>query len=225
MRVAVIGANGKVGRLVCDKLKKIKYGPIAFVRTEEQLNYFKNDVGIEATLTSIEDVTVEKLSEKFKELKVDASVFCAGAGGKGIERIFTVDLDGCCKVADACTQSGVSRLVVVSAINAENRSFWYGAALRNYYIAKKAADHYVRGTDLDYTILQPGMLVLGKATGKLCTLDLLETKKDEHYAIDRDDVAEVIVKILEHPKGTIRKTIPLANGGLPIDDFLKTLYD
>ncbi|CAG99862.1 uncharacterized protein KLLA0_E18283g [Kluyveromyces lactis] len=226
MKVAVIGANGKVGRLVCDKLKKVdNYDPVAFVRTEEQVKYFKNEVGIDVTLTSVEDSTVGQIAEAFKKHKIEAVVFSAGAGGKSIERIFTVDLDGCCKVADACEEANISRFIVVSAIKAEDRTFWYDTALRNYYIAKNAADHYVRGTNLNYTILQPGMLETGKSTGKLCTLDLLETKKDSFFAIDRDDVAEVIVKILQHDKGTICKTIPLANGGLAIEDFLKTLYE
>lgn len=125
----------------------------------------------------------------------------------------------------ACEKAGISRLVVVSAIKAEDRSFWYRTGLRNYYIAKNAADYFVRGTNLEYTILQPGMLTLEKGTGKLCTLDNIETRKDTSYSIARDDVAEFIVHIIQHPKGTVRKTIPLANGGLEIDDFLKTLYD
>ncbi|CDO94894.1 unnamed protein product [Kluyveromyces dobzhanskii CBS 2104] len=226
MKVAVIGANGKVGRLVCDKLKKVEdYDPVAFVRSEEQSKYFKEDVGIDASLTSIEESTVAQIAQAFKDHDIEAVVFSAGAGGKDIERIFTVDLDGCCKVVDACEEAGVSRFIEVSAINAEERTFWYHTALRNYYIAKKSADHYIRGTNLEYTILQPGMLVTGKETGKLVTLDLLETKKDSFYAIDRDDLAEVIVKIVQHSKGTIRRTIPLANGGLDIDDFLKTLYE
>lgn len=226
MRVAVIGANGKIGRIVCKKLRDLSdFEPIAFVREEDQLEFFTKTAGIEATLTSVETTNADELAEAFTQLKIEAVVFTAGAGGKSIERIFTVDLDGCCKVAEACEQAKISRIVVVSAIKAENRNFWFDTALRNYYIAKRAADHFVRGTELDYTILQPGMLKSEEATGKLCTLDLLETCSENFYAVDREDVAEFIVKILQHPKGTIRKTIPLANGGLGIDDFIKTLYD
>lgn len=223
MKVAIVGANGKVGRLVCNKLKECKSfaTPLALVRTEEQVDHFEREVGIEASLTSIEDSNVGQIAAALKGC--DAVVFSAGAGGKGVERIFTVDLDGCVKTIEACEIAGIKRFIVVSAINAEDREFWWNTALRNYYIAKRTADHEVKNSKLDYTILHPGSLMLGGGTGKLTPVARVQETKKNHYAIQREDVASVIVESLLNPQKTIRKTIPLANGEQPISEFIQSL--
>ncbi|CCC67341.1 hypothetical protein NCAS_0A07830 [Naumovozyma castellii] len=224
LKVAVIGANGKVGRFLLTQLKndtKHFSTPLAVVRSKEQQNFFKNEFGINASLTSIEHSSVKELAAALKGY--DAVVFTAGAGGKGLERIFTVDLDGCVKTVEACEQLGIKRLIVVSAIKAEDRSFWWNMeGLRDYYIAKRAADHDVRNSKLDYTILQPGFLQEGKGTGLVQPLDRIEEKKDS-YKIEREDVASAIVQCLLHPETTSRKTIELANGDQPIETFIKSL--
>ena len=225
LRVAIVGANGKIGHLLTAKLKNSKASfatPVAIVRNEEQVKHFQDEMGVDASLASLESATVPELQKAFTGC--DAVVFTAGAGGKGVERIFTVDLEGCAKVVEACEKSGISRFVIVSAIKAEDRDFWWGLeGLRNYYIAKKAADQYVRNSKLDWTILQPGFLDTNSGTGKLVPQDQLESKKDDNYRIQREDVAEFIVQSLLHPAETKLKTISLANGDVPIADFIKSL--
>lgn len=225
LRVAVVGANGKVGRLLVNLLKNQKENfatPLAIVRTEEQVKHFQDEVRVDASLTSIETATVPELQKAFKGC--DAVVFSAGAGGKSVDRIFTVDLEGCAKVVEACEGAGIARFIIVSAIKAEDRSFWWDLeGLRSYYIAKKAADLYVRNSKLNWTILQPGFLGTGPATGKLVKVDQLETKKDANYHVERADVAHAILESLLNPEKTKRKTIPLANGDIPIKDFIDSL--
>lgn len=225
LRVAVVGANGKVGRLLINLLKNQKTNfatPLAIVRNEEQVKYFQDEVGVDASLTSIESATVPELQIAFKGC--DAVVFSAGAGGKSVDRIFTVDLEGCAKVVEACEGSGISRFIIVSALKAEDRTFWWDhKGLRSYYIAKKAADQYVRNSKLDWTILQPGSLGEGPATGKLVKEDQLETKKDDNYQVERADVAQTILESLLNPEKTKKKTISLANGETPIKDFIQSL--
>lgn len=128
MKVAVVGASGKVGRLLINQLKANDSfsTPLAIVRTQDQVNYFKNEVGVDASLTDIENASVSEITDAIKAY--DAVVFSAGAGGKGMERIFTVDLDGCIKVVEACEKAGIKRFVVVSALKAEDRDF--GITLR-----------------------------------------------------------------------------------------------
>ncbi|KAL3233723.1 hypothetical protein RNJ44_03763 [Nakaseomyces bracarensis] len=224
LRVAVVGANGKVGRLLINLMKNQKSNfatPLALVRKEEQVKYFQDEVGVDASLTSIESATVPELQNALKGC--DAVVFSAGAGGQSMERIFTVDLEGCAKVIEACEKTGISRFIIVSAIKAEDRSFWWDTSLRSYYIAKKAADLYVRQSNLDWTILHPGFLGTDPAKGKLVQVDQIETKKDNNYHIERADVAQFIVDALLNPEKTVKKTIPLANGDVPIKDFIGSL--
>ncbi|SCW00849.1 LAFE_0C13366g1_1 [Lachancea fermentati] len=223
LKVVVIGANGRVGRILCAQLKaNDKFDtPLAIVRTSEQVQYFENQVGVYASLTNIEDSNIDEIADVLEGY--DAVVWTAGAGGKGIERIFTVDLDGAMKVIEACEAADVKRFVMVSAINAEHREFWWHTALRNYYIAKRTSDFVLRHSSLDYTILQPGSLLSGEGTGKLCPEDRVQETRSNHYQIEREDVASVIVECLANPAKTVKKTISLANGDQPISEFIHTL--
>lgn len=223
LKVAIVGANGRIGRLLVSQLKQHKQfaTPLALVRSEEQVQHFEQEVQVLASLTSIEDTSARKLAETIKGY--DAVVFCAGAGGSSVERIFTVDLDGCAKSVEACELAGVDRFVVVSAIKADDREFWVKTgSLKNYYIAKRAADWFTRSSKLKYTILQPGMLTDDKGTAMLTPIDRLEEKADSFYQISRDDVASSIVACLLHPAQTSRKTIPLANGDTAIEKVLES---
>ncbi|CAI4035565.1 hypothetical protein SMKI_13G2150 [Saccharomyces mikatae IFO 1815] len=224
LKVAVVGASGKVGRLLTDKLKASSSfsTPLAIVRTQDQVDYFKNEVGVNASLTDIENASVNEIADAIRGC--DAVVFSAGAGGKAMERIFTVDLDGCIKVVEACEKVGIKRFVLVSALKAENRDFWCNIkGLREYYIAKRSADREVRNSELDYTILQPGSLELSRGTGLLQPIDRLEEKASVNYSINREDVASFIVQSLLHPDVTVKKTISLVNGDEPIEKFIQSL--
>ncbi|SCU78497.1 LAMI_0A04830g1_1 [Lachancea mirantina] len=223
LKVAVIGAHGRVGQLVCDKLRDNEaFTPLAVVRSQEQADFFESK-GIVASLKDIESSSVAQIADLVRDC--DAVVWVAGAGGKGVERIFTVDLDGAIKTVEACEQACVRRFVMLSAINAESRENWYGTALRNYYIAKRTADYVVRHSHLDYTIWQPGSLINASGTGRVCALDEIGEKRSVHYEITREDVAEVIVQGLLYPQTCLKQTVPLANGALPIETFLRSLKE
>lgn len=225
IKVAIVGANGRIGHLLVEKIKADNHfdKPLALVRTKEQEEKFINQVGINASLTSIEHASVNEIAEAIKGN--DAVVFTAGAGGKGVERIFTVDLDGCVKAMEACEQAGVKRFIVVSAIKAEDRSFWWElGGLREYYIAKRAADHDVRQSKLDYTIVQPGYLTSEPGTEKVLPLSEVDDAiKNNKVSVSREDVATFIKKIIVNPGNTIRNTIPLLNGETSMDEFLSNL--
>ena len=225
LKVAIVGASGKVGTHLVKQLKADSQHfatPLALVRTAEQVEHWKKVAGIDATLTSIETATVPEITAAIKGY--DAVVFAAGAGGKGVERIFTVDLDGCLKVAEACEAAGISRFVLVSAIMAEKREFWWDIpGLREYYIAKRSADREVRCTKLDYTIIQPGWLTDDASTGKFVKASDAERVFTQSREIARADVALFIKEALLHPKETGRKTIPLINGSEPVAQFLSEL--
>ncbi|MDQ6740240.1 MAG: SDR family oxidoreductase, partial [Actinomycetota bacterium] len=80
-----------------------------------------------------------------------------------------------------------------------------------------AADSYLRGTSLAWTILAPSTLTLAEGTGSI------ETGPDlEGTDVARQDVARVAAGVLDRP-GTAGRTIPFNKGGTPIDQALDAL--
>ena len=226
MKVAIFGAHGRVGKLIVQKIRQSyadKITPLAILRSEQQ----KEEPLYKGLNTSITSLTegVGKLTEILKGQ--DAVVLSAGAGGKGLDKTFAVDLDGAVKVMEASKNAGVQRFIMVSAIAAEERDFWYDRipALRSYYIAKKYADRELRSTDLNYTILQPGNLADDGETGKLAynfTGSELSRLEFPVMKIFRADVAQFAIDILQDPR-SYRQTLTLLNGHRSFDEYLSDI--
>ena len=147
----------------------------------------------------------------------DAVVFAAGAGaGSGPERKRTVDLGAAVKLLDAARATGARRYLMVSSIGAGDPSSG-GEAMRPYLEAKADADAALSASDLDWTIVRPGMLTDDPGTG------LVWVGEDERRAaVTRDDVAAVLAGCLDEP-GTVRKTFVLLQGETPIAEALASL--
>ena len=85
-----------------------------------------------------------------------------------------------------------------------------------YLRAKGAADADVRArTGLDWTILRPGPLTNDPGTGRV---NLAESTG--RGAVTRDDVAAVLVGLLDEP-GTAGRTLELTGGDAPIRDAVR----
>ncbi|CCF55511.1 hypothetical protein KAFR_0A00730 [Kazachstania africana CBS 2517] len=210
LKVAVFGATGRVGRVLVTQLKEDSTNfktPLVLVRTSQQKKYFEQSVGVDAGLIDLENSSVDDIAHAIADC--NAIVFTAGSGNK----FFTVDLDGCVKVMEAAEKTGIRRFILVSALKAEDRTFWESIpGLREYYIAKRAADRDLRTRDLDYTIVQPGWLYDEKGTGLFTPVDKIDEQMEVDKSCQREDVASFIKECLTQPKNTIRKTIPLLNG-------------
>jgi uncharacterized protein YbjT (DUF2867 family) len=126
-----------------------------------------------------------------------------------------VDRDAAIRTMDAAKQAGVKRFVMVS---------WFGSGPDHgvpedqpffaYADAKAAADEYLRGTDLDWTILGPSALTDDEPTGRI------ETGPDvERSSVSRADVAAAIQATLGNV-ATVGRTIEFNNGDVPISEAL-----
>ena len=147
----------------------------------------------------------------------DAVVFAAGAGpGSGAARKRTVDLGAAVRLIDAARASGVRRYVMVSSIGADDPAGG-GEAMRPYLEAKAEADAAVVASGLDFTIVRPGPLTNDPGTG-LVTAGASVGRAD----VTRDDVAAVIVGVLDEPR-TIGRTFVLVGGDTPIATALARL--
>lgn len=211
-KILVVGANGKIGRILTRKLKDSRdFEPVALVRKAEQGRQF-DDLGVKSIVESLEN-SVEALSGHLGY--IDVVVFTAGSGGHtGYDMTLAIDLDGAGKMVEASKLSGVKRFVMVSALGAGDRSVWKNEKMRPYYIAKHYADEFLILSGLDYTILRPGTLLDEKGTGKIA----LEVAGKE-AKIPREDVADVILTVIQND-GAIGKSIDLVSGDTPIPDAI-----
>jgi uncharacterized protein YbjT (DUF2867 family) len=208
MDVVVAGGHGKIGLRLLGLLVENGHRARGLIRDPAQLSDL-TELGAEPVLCDMEDL--DDLSGCCAG--ADAVVFAAGAGpGSGPERKRTVDLGAAVKLMEA----GVPRYVMVSAISAGRPDEW-SDAMRPYYEAKAEADRRLIESGLDYTIVRPGGLTDDPGTGRVRVGTDLERGE-----IPRDDVAAVLLAVLEQP-GSIGKTFELVSGDTPVDEAVASL--
>ncbi len=213
MKVLIIGAHGKVGRLLVDELKARKIDFAAGLRKEEQIKAYQAD-GIP---TQYIDLTAspKDIQNSIAESGADTIVFSAGAGGAGYDKTIEIDLDGAIKTMDAAQILGIKRYVMVSAVYSDDRTKWEASGIRPYYVAKHYADKYLRSTNLDYTIVHPGTLTDDPATGKVNI-----QSNYEGGSVARADVAKVIAQAIQTPS-SIKNEYNFSAGDQDIQDVIR----
>lgn len=188
--IAIVGGHGKIAQHLIALLHHAEHTPVALVRRPEQRAELESR-GAEVRLLDIESADASGFAQAFAGC--DAVVFAAGGGADGdIERKRTVDLEGSLKSIEGARLAGIRRFVQVSAINVDEPlpedtdDVW-----RAYVEAKRDADVALRASDLDWTIIRPGLLTDAPATGEV---DLgVRVARDE---IPRADVAGVLAAVL-----------------------------
>jgi len=193
MDVVIAGGHGKIALLLEQRLSARGDRARGLIRTPKHAADLEA-AGAEAVLFDLEgdDDLAPHLAG------ADAVVFAAGAGpGSGPERKRTVDLGAAVKLVDAARGAGVARYVMVSSIGAYDPGS-AGEQMRPYLEAKAAADDALRASGLDFTIVRPGSLTDDPATGKV----LVTTQLGDRGPIPRDDVAAILVTVLDDPETT-----------------------
>ncbi|MEV2275943.1 NAD(P)H-binding protein [Nocardiopsis sp. NPDC049922] len=218
MRIVIAGGHGKIALRLARQLADRGDEPVALIRNSDHARDVR-DAGAEPVVVDLEKATVTELAEKV--MNADGVVFAAGAGpGSGAPRKDTVDRAAAVLTADAAALAGVRRLIQISAINVDEPvpegtdEVWAA-----YVEAKRAADADLseRHLELDWTILRPGRLTDGPGTG------LVALGPDvERAEVTRDDVASVIVALLDEP-GTVGRTLNLVNGETPVADAVRAM--
>lgn len=218
--ILVIGAHGKIGQILCEKLSETDpFKPTAFIRKEEQKEVF-DDMGVPTLLGNLED-TVAELTTQFKNF--DCIVFTAGSGGStGADKTLTIDLDGAVRSMEAAENAGILRYIIVSASHSDDRDFWDKAeGMKPYYVAKHYADKVLRSSKLNYTILRPVMLSDDEGTGKI-TASRNPDKVGRQ--IPRADVASVIVHSI-NMAAVMGRTVELSSGDKDIPEALESILE
>lgn len=214
MNVLIIGANGKIGRIVTQKMSASEnLKPTALIRKEEQKSYFEN-LNVPTIVESLES-SEETIAETIKGF--DAIVFSAGSGGStGADKTIEIDLYAAVKVINAAKNQGVNRFVMVSAAFSDLPEFWAGSGLKSYYIAKHLADKELKASGLDYTILRPVSLTDKEEVGEI-TIQNDPNKLNKE--IPRVAVAETILEVLQD-ENTHGKIMEMSAGDLNVREAI-----
>ncbi|WP_199423143.1 SDR family oxidoreductase [Actinotalea solisilvae] len=204
MRTVIAGGHGAVALLLTRRLAERGDEVVGLVRNPDHTADVEA-AGGGATVLDLEHVAARELVPALQG--ADAVVFAAGAGpGSGAARKDTVDRGAAALLADAAEHAGVARYVLVSAMGADHPERASDDVFGAYLRAKAASEADLRRRGLDWTVLRPGALTDDPATG----LVRLETSV-EPGRVSRDDVAAVLVALLDEP-ATAGLTLELTSG-------------
>ena len=209
-RIAIIGGHGKVA---------LELARILAADGEDVTSFFRNpdhteDVAATGATPSVLDVEHATTAELAGALRGhDAVVWSAGAGGGDPDRTYAVDRDAAIRSMDAAAEAGVGRYIMVSYLGARpDHGVPADHSFHAYAEAKAAADRYLRGTDLAWTILGPGSLTNGPGNG-LIDVDPADTSSGT--GTSRANVALVAAAVLRLPE-TAGRTVEFRDGTLPV---------
>lgn len=213
MDVAIAGGHGKIGmqlgRILSAQGDRVR----GLIRDPEQADDLLA-CGMEPVLCDLEgdDDVAEAVQG------AGAVVFAAGAGaGSGPERKRTMDLGGALRLIEAAEAGGIRRYLMVSSMGADSPPPKGGDVFGEYLRAKAEADRALFGSDLDYTVVRPGMLTDEPPTGRV-TIGSSVGRAE----VSRADVAAVLAASLS-ADNTIGKTFELIEGDTPVDEAVAGL--
>ncbi|MGM9472379.1 SDR family oxidoreductase [Pseudarthrobacter sp. YS3] len=208
-RIAIIGGHGKVALHLSTLLTEEGHSVTSIIRNPDHAA----DVAATGATPSVLDVENSTTAAIAGALRGhDAVVWSAGAGGGNPERTYAVDRDAAIRSMDAAAEAGVGRYVMVSYLGAgPDHGVPAGNSFFAYAEAKAAADEYLRGTGLAWTILGPGALTDQPGTG----LIEVEAAREGNRETSRSNTASVAAAVLDLPE-TAGRTIEFHDGTLPI---------
>ncbi|MFG2086268.1 MULTISPECIES: NAD(P)H-binding protein [unclassified Spirillospora] len=218
MDIVIAGGHGKIALRLSRLLAARGDTVLSLIRNPGHASDVRG-TGAEPVVCDLESADAGEVAGHLTG--ADAVVFAAGAGpGSGAARKDTVDRAASVLTADAAERAGVRGFVQISAMGAgEPPPPGRGEAWEAYIRAKGEAEDDLRRRDaLDWLILRPGRLTDDPATGRVT----LAEPPIGHGAVTRDDVAAVIVALLD--AGDVRRrTLDLLNGETPVGDAVNAL--
>jgi uncharacterized protein YbjT (DUF2867 family) len=214
-RIAIIGGHGRVALQLAQILSAEGHDVRSIFRNPDH----HRDVaatGATPVEADVEHLSTDQIAAHLAGC--DAVVWSAGAGGGNPPRTYAVDRDAAIRSMDAAGEAGVNRYVMVSYIGSRlDHGVPEDHAMFAYAEAKAAADDYLKGTALLWTILAPSALTMDPGTG------LIEAGPDiVGSSVPREDVARVAAAVLDRPD-TMYLFIPFNAGTTPIAEALDAL--
>lgn len=207
MKVFVGGATGRVGQKLTETLAKEGHEVVAASRHPLPAAQ-DNVIPIEFDFHDDVAAMMPKLEG------CDAVYFVAGSRGKDL---LQTDAFGAVKLMKAADAQSINRFIMLSSMFTLEPEKWAQepgiADITDYNIAKMFADHWLTQTDLDWTIVQAGLLREEDPTGKIVI------NPDHEGPVAIPDIASTLAAALPMPN-TYRQVIRVKNGETPIADAL-----
>lgn len=189
--IVIFGGHGQVALQLGHDLTKRGHEAVGTIRSEGQAADLL-EVGVTPALVDLEESSHDDLVAVVRG--ADVVAFAAGSGGGNKERTLAVDRDAAIATVDAAVEAGVPRFLLLSSIGAGDESQYGEEGMGLYLAAKGAADKHVQDASIEWTIVRPGALSDGEATGRIDVGDADRTDGDE---IPRADVAAVIAEVID----------------------------
>lgn len=204
-RVVVVGGSGRTGALIVAALLKAGDEVVATIRNPKHMAALVKQ-GVEVAMVDLDASPLADIERAF----TGAAAVIFAAGSAEADPSSALDRKGVKRTLLAATKTGVRRYIAISGLGATTKipaSYdWPG--MKAYFTAKRGANGLVRASGLDWTIIEPGTLTDGKATGKITLTEGIDI---EDGKIARADVAALTAACLHDPR-TIGHTFQLVTG-------------
>ncbi|WP_414446687.1 SDR family oxidoreductase [Burkholderia sp. 22PA0099] len=189
MKVLVCGANGTIGRAICERLAAHGHDVIAGVRAPRRAG----DIAIDYRSDHDVAAWLPRIAE------VDAVVNAVGIlTERGGQRFDAVHRAAPVALFEACRAAGGRRIVQISALGAE-------AGATPFLRSKRDADHHLLAMPGDALVARPALVFdpAGHSTRLFAALASLplhllpDGGRQRLRPVHRDDLAELVVRWLE----------------------------
>lgn len=212
MLVLVAGAHGQIGRRLIARMQDGPHRSRAMIRDPGQADEMRDLGADEIVVADLEDDCHRAVEG------CDAVVFTAGSGGHtGPEKTVDIDRNGAISLIDTTRDAGVSRFVMVSSMRADDPDSG-PENMRHYFHAKHDADRHLQDSPLEHTIVRPGRLTDAEGNGHV----EVATKLNRSGEIPRDDVAAVLLAVLDSPHA-VGRHFDLLSGDTPVREAIAAL--
>lgn len=206
MKLAIFGATGKTGIETTKQALEKGHIVTAFVRDPSRMPFTDDHL----TLIS-GDIFAPNLVES--AVQGQDAVICA-LGSRDLKKS-TVRAAGTANIITAMKQTGVQRLMVVSAMGVGEswetlsffNKFFFAAVLKSAREDHEAQERLVKNSGLNWTIIRPSGLTDTPRTGAYLVGEKIKAQTSQ---ISRADVADLILKELEQNE-LIGKAVTITN--------------
>jgi uncharacterized protein YbjT (DUF2867 family) len=214
MRIVVVGASGRTGRLIVTELRKAGHEVVGTIRNAAHMADLLK-AGVEVAMLDLATSPPGEIEHAFEG--AGGVVFAAGsAEGESSE----IDRKGVQRTVRAAMKAHARRYVAISSLGASTPvpADFDTPEMKEYFAAKKSANRLVEKSSLHWTIIEPGELSEGKRTGKIAA----STTGIANKRIARADIAAVVAKVIED-NTLVGRIIQVVGGSTPIATSLQKI--
>ena len=209
MKLLIIGATGPTGRQIVDQALAQGHTVTALVRDPAKASFAPPVTKAVGDVLNAASLTKAVVGQE--------AVICAlGSGPTGPFKEMTLLSEGTRHLVTAMQETGTPRLVCITGIGAgdsKGHGPWYynwliqPLVLRGVYHDKDRQEALVRGSELDWTLVRPGILTNAAAKGVTAVRACTDPTGFRAGSISRADVAAWCLR--EVADGQYRRQAPI----------------